>query len=88
MCGCWGMTAGQAAACKQAPTAPRLACREPAVVAAFAAVARYRDHIGGTVKITAVEPTSGRSGQGAVKPELEPGTVNLLAFPAGKWACC
>ena len=64
------------------------ACRHPAVLAAFAAVAKHRRGIEGSVKISAYEeqhlPSSsaarGASGQQAGPG---PGSCNLLAFPAG-----
>lgn len=55
-------------------------CREPAVVAAFAAVAQYRAQIGGVVKVTAFEGLAEGQQQASGPP---PGSCNLLAFPAG-----
>ncbi|KAI7837322.1 hypothetical protein COHA_008837 [Chlorella ohadii] len=76
---------GQAAAAAEQPGAwwPELVEREPAVVAAFAAVARHQGAIGGRVKITAVEELAGSDGRAVAGPGPQPGTVNLLAFPAG-----
>lgn len=53
------------------------------MVAAFAAVARHQGAIGGRVKITAVEELAGSDGRAVAGPGPQPGTVNLLAFPAG-----
>lgn len=57
-------------------------CRELAVVAAFSAVAKNEDQIGGTVKITAFDDVPGGSGQ-PTSSAPPPGSCNLVAFPAG-----
>ncbi|KAL4457869.1 hypothetical protein ABPG75_012734 [Micractinium tetrahymenae] len=61
---------------------PPVVEKEPAVVAAFAAVAKHEDMIGGTVKITAFNdvPTSSRQPASSAPPL---GSCNLVAFPAG-----
>ena len=49
-------------------------------MAAFAAIAKYQDVIGGKVKITAFENVPGHGQH--LGPT--PGTCNLMAFPAGR----
>ncbi|KAL4424972.1 hypothetical protein ABPG77_002857 [Micractinium sp. CCAP 211/92] len=64
---------------------PPLIEKEPAVVAAFSAVAKNEDLIGGTVKITAFDDVPGGSGQ-PTSSAPPPGSCNLVAFPAGlRW---
>lgn len=55
------------------------------MVAAFAAVARHEDMIGGTIKITAFDDVPSRSGGQPASHGPPPGSCNLVAFPAGGW---